>query len=222
MFFKKKNKAKRHGDKIWISKERKYAALIDIARDAGRLGVHVVFLTHFRKSFNDLAEKLADAGVYYRKVQSSVDRLAGRGVFRQPTPGGVAVFMVNALPEEGWSPEDGSDSDVTLRLVVVERYPVPKPDERIERFADSLRVPVELEYHGALDEPLFQVFGGGRIVDIFKHMGVDEAECIQHTLISKAVRRAQERLAQRLTMDSTADSVEDWVARNAPEALGNG
>ncbi len=222
MFFRKKFKAVRHPDKIWVSRDRKFAALIDIARDAGRLGAHVVFFTHFRKSFNDLAEKLAEAGVYYRKVQSSVDRLTGRGVFRQPTPGGVALFLVSALPEEGWTPEEPSDGGITLRLVVTERYPVPKPDQRIERFADSLRVPVELEYHGALDEPLFQIFGGNRIVEIFKQMRVNEDECIQGSLISKAVKRAQERLAQNLTIESTSDSVEEWVARNAPDALGNG
>lgn len=213
--FGKKSSAKRNADKVWTSREQKHKGLLRLVTTE-RSGRQIVLLTHFRKSYNEMSGLLHDAGIQARMFQSSIDRLTGRSVFRQPVDGAVALFHINALPEAEEPGADSSHSHVPIRIIVIERYPVPAPDQRIERFADSLHGHVELEFHGALDEPLFRLFGGDRLMGVLSQLGLKEDECIEHTVINSSIRRAQEKLAELVLVESTADSMEEWLERNAP------
>jgi hypothetical protein len=227
MFFRRKRDAERLGDKVWMSSARKYDGLMAVAAAAGAQPWHVVFVAHFRKTYDALSARLEEARIPARRCQSSIDRLGARGMFRRPSAGAVALFMSTALPEpqeDSLQPSDGDGAgspapDAGVHIVVAERYPVPEPDLRIGRFADSLRVPVRLEFHSALDEPLFRIFGGDRLLVLLKKLGLKENECQEHKILSKAIQNAQNRLAGKLPLEGTADSMAEWLERNAPEAF---
>lgn len=68
----------------------------------------------------------------------------------------------------------------------------------------------------ALDEPLFNHFGGDKIIAMMKQMGMSEDAAIEHTMISKAIQHAQEKIAKKVIIEQSAHSQTDWLKKNLP------
>ncbi len=66
----------------------------------------------------------------------------------------------------------------------------------------------------ALDEPLFQHFGGEKIVQLMKQMGMKETESIENSMISNAIRNAQEKIGKEVLIENAARSQSDWLKNN--------
>ena len=96
------------------------------------------------------------------------------------------------------------------KLVFYEHYPL--REKEIASFEKmGLR---QAEIWSALDEPLLKRFGGGRLVEMMKSLGMSEEESIEHPLISKSIRQAQEKIAGQLLLDHHANSMESWFSQN--------
>jgi len=66
----------------------------------------------------------------------------------------------------------------------------------------------------ALDEPLFKHFGSDKIIPLFKIMGIKEDEVIEHAMVSKSIRKGQEKIAGKVILEQSADSQEEWMRKN--------
>lgn len=97
-------------------------------------------------------------------------------------------------------------------VVFAEHYPLPqKENELFERLGLK-----EVRVWSALNEPLFHRFGGEKIIQMMKAMGMKEEEPVEHAMISKAIRNAQEKIEKKLELEQTAHSQEDWLQKNFP------
>jgi hypothetical protein len=68
----------------------------------------------------------------------------------------------------------------------------------------------------AMDEPLFRHFGAEKIVQLMRQLGMKEDEMIEHNMISKAIRNAQEKISKKVSMEFSASSQADWLSKNLP------
>jgi hypothetical protein len=67
----------------------------------------------------------------------------------------------------------------------------------------------------SLDEALFKSFGGNRIVDLMKQMGMHEDEPITHPMVNAAIKNAQEKVDKKFKgIEQNARSQEDWLAKH--------
>ncbi|MBA3662674.1 MAG: hypothetical protein H0W61_00500 [Bacteroidetes bacterium] len=73
--------------------------------------------------------------------------------------------------------------------------------------------------YGGLDEPIFNVFGGNRIKDLMVKMGMQETEMIEHSMISKAIENAQEKIEKKVVLETSAQSSAEWFKQNLPQVL---
>ena len=95
-------------------------------------------------------------------------------------------------------------------FIFVEHHPLQVEEHRIAgKFAKK-----EITVFSSLEDPIFQLFGGDRIVDLMKKMGINEDEMLEHDMISKSIMKAQEKIASRSTINVSAKSQEEWL-RNA-------
>jgi hypothetical protein len=72
----------------------------------------------------------------------------------------------------------------------------------------------KIDCYNTLEEPMFNQLGAERIIALMKQMGMKEDEMMEHPLISKAIRNAQEKIAQKLDFEQSAHSQEDWIQKN--------
>ena len=49
---------------------------------------------------------------------------------------------------------------------------------------------------------------------IMKQMGIQEDELIEHPLISKSIRNAQDKIAQQVNLEQSAQSQKEWIKKN--------
>ncbi|MBC7949424.1 MAG: hypothetical protein H7Y42_16175 [Chitinophagaceae bacterium] len=70
--------------------------------------------------------------------------------------------------------------------------------------------------HSALDEPLFQYFGGEKIIGMMKELGMSDEGMIEHSMISNAIRNAQQKIEKKVSTEFAATSQQQWIARNLP------
>jgi hypothetical protein len=97
-------------------------------------------------------------------------------------------------------------------VVFAEHYPLPqKENELFERLGLK-----EVWIWSALNEPLFHRFGGEKIIQMMKAMGMKEDEPVEHAMISKAIRNAQEKIEKKVMLEQTAHSQKDWLQKNFP------
>lgn len=70
--------------------------------------------------------------------------------------------------------------------------------------------------YSALAEPLFKHFGSDKIISMMKQLGMKEDEIIEHNMITKAIRNAQEKIEKKLIVDHHASSQREWMEKNLP------
>ena len=95
-------------------------------------------------------------------------------------------------------------------FIFVEHHPLQAEEHRIaDKFAKK-----EITVLSSLEDPIFRLFGGDRIIDLMKKMGINENEMLEHDMISNSIMKAQEKIAAKSTINAFARSQKEWL-RNA-------
>jgi hypothetical protein len=97
-------------------------------------------------------------------------------------------------------------------LIFAEHYPLPEKENNLFQKLGLKEATV----WSALDEPLFQLFGGERIIELMKKLGMNEEEAIEHSMISKSIGNAQEKIASKVNIEQSSRSQKDWFQKNMP------
>jgi hypothetical protein len=104
--------------------------------------------------------------------------------------------------------------DLTIlrdRLTVfAEHYPLHKKEETLFLALNLKEVPVL----SSLDEALFTQFGGERTIELMQKLGMKEDEVIGHSMVTKAIKNAQEKLEKKVVAEKLARSAREWFAIN--------
>ena len=105
------------------------------------------------------------------------------------------------------------DKVVGRMVVFAEHYPLASVELDLYAKLQLKEVPVL----SCLEEPLFLLFGGERTTEIMKNMGLAEDEVIGHAMVTKAIRRAQDKIAEQSGTDYPAASAKEWLTLNLKE-----
>ena len=71
------------------------------------------------------------------------------------------------------------DESATVAIIVGERHPLPKHDDEVLQFAESLPHQVRLIRHVSLEDPLMKAFAGEWVENLLRRMGMAEDEAIE-------------------------------------------
>jgi len=97
-------------------------------------------------------------------------------------------------------------------VIIAEHYPLKKKEEQLFQ---NLYLE-EVKVLSSLDEALFKRFGSDKIIQLMKQMGMDEKQPIEHSLITKAIHNAQEKMEGKVSFEQSARSQNDWLEKNLP------
>ena len=95
-------------------------------------------------------------------------------------------------------------------VIFAEHYPLSKKEQELFETLQLTSVVI----YSALDEPLFINFGGESIIRVMQKLGILENESVEHTMISKSIRNAQQKLEKKISFEQAAHSAEDWFTKN--------
>ena len=94
--------------------------------------------------------------------------------------------------------------------IFAEHYPLLSKEQEAFRAMHLEKAVV----YSSLREPLFNQFGGERIIQVMQQLGMKETELIEHSMISSAIRKAQDKIEQKTGLDHLSRSQEEWIEKN--------
>jgi hypothetical protein len=95
-------------------------------------------------------------------------------------------------------------------VVFAEHYPLKKKEEQLFQ---NLHLE-EVKVLSALDEPLFKRLGSDKIIQLMTQMGMDEKQSVEHSMITKAIHNAQEKMESKVNFEQSARSQNEWLEKN--------
>lgn len=95
-------------------------------------------------------------------------------------------------------------------VIFTEHYPLASKEKEL---FEKLMLEKAVVY-SSLTDPLFIQFGGEKIIEILRKLGMDKNESIEHNMITSAIAKAQEKIAQKVQFEQTANSQKEWITRN--------
>jgi hypothetical protein len=110
------------------------------------------------------------------------------------------------IPARQMSPHQAENR----KCIFIEHYPLKRKET--EMF-EKLHLK-EAVVFSSLDEPLFKHFGGEKVIQMMKQLGMKETESTEHKMISGAIVNAQEKLGKKITLEQTANSQAEWIRKN--------
>mgnify|MGYP003575494279 CR=1 FL=1 len=93
------------------------------------------------------------------------------------------------------------------QVIFLEHHPLQAEEQ--QKF-ESLGL-TEASVYTSMEEPLFGIFGGEKIVELMKKMGMREDDLIEHNLVTKSIKKAQDKIAEKAVLNSRANSQADWL-----------
>lgn len=125
----------------------------------------------------------------------------------------AAVYFGNqtTAPITLLTAREAATPQITGRIPVFgEHFPLRNKEEELFSKLNLETVQV----FSSLREPLFQQFGSDKIIQLMQQLGMKEDEIIEHAMISKAIKRTQEKIENKVTSDFSARSQQDWIDKN--------
>ncbi len=81
-----------------------------------------------------------------------------------------------------------------LRIIGTERHESRRIDNQLRGRSGRQGDPGESRFYISLEDDIIRLFGGDRIQGIMEKLGMKEGECIEHSLLSKAIENAQKKV----------------------------
>ncbi len=177
----------------YVTKLQKYKnVLTRFAQDADDKHVILIYF------FDQTKEELLQLGTAL-KISMSEDV----GLLSSP---GYVLLNGRELGKQGHIKAD--------QVIFMEAHPIASVQREAGNYFLDSNIASITCYVG-LDEALFQVFGGSRISNLLERMGVKDDEPIAHTMVSKSIEKAQEKLEKdNPNAKDVRSSQEDWLAEN--------
>ena len=91
-----------------------------------------------------------------------------------------------------------------------EHYPIRTKEEEL---FNKMKLQSVIVF-SSLDEPLLKHFGGEKIIHLMKQLGMKEDEIIEHKMVSKAIRNAQDKIGKKVLVEQSAHTQQDWFEKN--------
>lgn len=184
-------------DRIWMTGEAKFAGVTREAIDRSQSDtVALLLVAHF-------PDVLA-------KLESIVDRQEW------------AVPCQAVLASELSAKLAGSfsvDAAAMIDIMVAERHPLPSVDDRLEEFASELPCRCRFSHHLSLDDAVIRVFAGDWVKGLLRQLGMSQGEAIESEMVSRSIRKAQQKIEGRAFGSLAAESAAQWLQQNCPELL---
>ena len=200
-------------DRVWMNGAAKMADLVEQTKGCAAAGRYPLTIYHFEETGEGVRAEFERRGISCGMVQF-FDTVRGSGLDHWRSLGDTLLIKADNLPDPAGGGRRKPSGEGSISVHLAELYPLKSRDEPVLHLAEVL--PGTLEFTGfvALDEPWLQSFGVDRIKKLLEQMDVDEGEMLSHSMISRSLDNAREKIEAKLQVESKANSCAEWMRLN--------
>ncbi|MCK4404663.1 MAG: preprotein translocase subunit SecA [candidate division Zixibacteria bacterium] len=168
-----------------------------LSRMLKRKGIkHSVLNAKYHQQEAEIVSRAGQAGtvtIATNMAGRGTDIKLGEGVVKHPHCRLVTPDREDGCPYLG---ELGCNEDVPcgLRIIGTERHEARRIDRQLRGRSGRQGDPGSSKFFLSLEDDLMRLFGSDRIASIMDRLGVQEGDVIRHSMVTKAIERAQRRV----------------------------
>ncbi len=99
-------------------------------------------------------------------------------------------------------------------VMVAELHPLPGKDQIVQETIQHLYPGTRVIFFTSTDGPLMKAFGGEKIHNLMITLGLSENEKVEHSMVTKSIARAQEKIRSKVQFEKPAKSKQEWMDLN--------
>lgn len=189
-------------DMIFRTRREKYNAIVEDIIKCNKDGLPVLVGTVSVEVSEILSKLLKRAGVPHNVLnakqhqrEAEIVRFAGQKgavtIATNMAGRGTDIKLGEGVVTPGETRDDATGG---LRIIGTERHESRRIDRQLRGRSGRQGDPGSTRFYLSLEDDLMRLFGSDRIGRIMDKLGLEEGEVIEHSMVTKAIERAQKRV----------------------------
>ena len=181
-------------DAVYKTQREKFRAVCDEVERAHAKGQPVLVGTITIEVSEHLSSMLKKRGIKHNVLNAKYHELEAEIVAQAGQHGAVTIATNMAGRGTDIKLDDEARAAGGLKIIGTERHESRRIDNQLRGRSGRQGDPGESRFYISLEDDLMRLFGSERLMNVFNALGVEDGEQIEHTMLSSAIEKAQEKI----------------------------
>lgn len=183
-----------HEDAVYKSKKEKFNAVVEDIKETHAKGQPVLVGTITIETSEMLSKMLKKEGIPHTVLNAKFHEKEAEIVAKAGIHGSVTIATNMAGRGTDIKLDEESLKLGGLKIIGTERHESRRIDNQLRGRSGRLGDPGESRFYISLEDDLMRLFASERLIKIFNAIGVPENEKIQHSMLTRAIEKAQMKI----------------------------
>jgi len=181
-------------DAVFMSKKEKFDAVVEEIMESHEKGQPVLVGTIAIDTSEMLSEKLRKKGIPHKVLNAKFHEQEAEIIAQAGQLGAVTIATNMAGRGTDIKLGDGVAEKGGLKIIGTERHESRRIDNQLRGRAGRQGDPGESRFYLSLDDDLIRLFVSEKMMGVFKSLGIEEGEQIEHKMLTSAIENAQKKI----------------------------
>ena len=181
-------------DAVYMTKKEKYRAVVEAVKEAHAKGQPVLVGTITIEVSELISRMLDREGIRHNVLNAKFHEMEAAIVADAGVTGAVTIATNMAGRGTDIKLDDGARAAGGLKIIGTERHESRRIDNQLRGRSGRQGDPGESRFYLSLEDDLMRLFGSENMMNVFKSLGVQENEQIEHKMLSSAIEKAQKKI----------------------------
>ena len=183
-----------HEDAVYKSKKEKFNAVVEDIKETHKKGQPVLVGTITIETSEMLSKMLKKEGIHHEVLNAKFHEKEAEIVAKAGLHGAVTIATNMAGRGTDIKLDPESVKAGGLKIIGTERHESRRIDNQLRGRSGRQGDPGESKFYISLEDDLMRLFASERLIKIFNAIGVPENEEIQHSMLTRAIEKAQMKI----------------------------
>ena len=183
-----------YDDAVYMTKKEKYHAVVEAVKEAHAKGQPVLVGTITIDVSEHISNMLRREGIQHKVLNAKFHELEAEIVADAGVHGAVTIATNMAGRGTDIKLDDEAKAAGGLKIIGTERHESRRIDNQLRGRSGRQGDPGESRFYISLEDDLMRLFGSEKMMKVFKSLGVQENEQIEHKMLSNAIEKAQMKI----------------------------
>lgn len=181
-------------DVVYMTKKEKFRAVVEAVKEAHAKQQPVLVGTITIETSELLSRMLTKEGIKHQVLNAKFHEKEAEIVAHAGEAGNVTIATNMAGRGTDIKLDDVSKEAGGLKIIGTERHESRRIDNQLRGRSGRQGDPGESCFYISLEDDLMRLFGSEKLMNMFKSLGVEENEQIEHKMLTNAIEKAQRKI----------------------------
>jgi len=184
-------------DAVYVTREEKIEAIVDDIVQTHATGQPILVGTITIEASEELSRILKKKGIPHTVLNAKFHEMEAEIVAQAGQHGAVTIATNMAGRGTDIKLDDEARAAGGLKVIGTERHESRRIDNQLRGRSGRQGDPGVSKFYISLEDDLMRLFGSDKTKAMFRNLGLEHGQEIQHSMISRAIEKAQKRIESR-------------------------